>query len=105
MVPARGSHDELETVFVGPPSEVYVAQSVLHNLGFLTYIANENIKTIDPFVTGLNPVDARGSACDDSCLRQSRLPARYISNWITYQKSVAREAKSAREAATWLPIR
>lgn len=63
---------EFETVFVGPPSEAYVARSVLDDLGFLTHIANANIKMIDPFVTGLNPLDVRLQVPRSDAERASR---------------------------------
>ncbi len=41
------------SVFEGRPSEVYVVQATLEAQGFHTFAADETIKTIDPFITGV----------------------------------------------------
>ena len=64
------------------------------------------ILSAGPFVvTRIGVRDSIPDAAESILEFQSRLDARNIIRRITYQNSVAREAKSASEAATWLPIR
>ena len=45
------------TVFQGPMTDILILQPILEGEGIFTHVANQNIKTIDPFVTGINAFD------------------------------------------------
>lgn len=48
-----------KTIYTGPMARVLPLQAALEGNGFLTYIADQNMKTIDPFATGLNCLDVQ----------------------------------------------
>lgn len=50
---------EMETVLLGSWAEVLVLQAALEDQGIQTFIPNQNIKTIDPYITGMNALDVR----------------------------------------------
>jgi hypothetical protein len=52
-------YTDLETVFEGEISEADVLRSVLEAAGFSTCLANENIKVMDPFVTGAGALSVK----------------------------------------------
>ena len=50
---------ELETVFEGPVSEATLLRSALGARDIEAFIENENIKVVDPFITGANALEVR----------------------------------------------
>jgi hypothetical protein len=53
------------TVFHGPMAEVLVCQGLLESNGFRTHIVDENIKVIDPFITGANAFGVQLQVTED----------------------------------------
>jgi hypothetical protein len=47
------------TVFSGPMSEALVCQGLLDSNGLATHLLDQNIKVIDPFITGANAFDVQ----------------------------------------------
>jgi hypothetical protein len=54
------------TVFTGPPLEVELMQGRLEAEGFLAFQPDRLTKTVDPFITGPNPLEVRLQVPDDA---------------------------------------
>lgn len=51
------SYRELAPIFSGSPPQVMVVRALLESHGIESFVPDENIKIVDPFITGANPLE------------------------------------------------
>lgn len=55
----KPGYTDLETVFVGPYAQALTLQASLAAAGLQTFLPDQMMKAIDPFITGANPLGAK----------------------------------------------
>jgi hypothetical protein len=53
---ARIEYRSLTAVYAGTPTEVTVVRALLESHGIVSFVPDEIIKIVDPFITGANPL-------------------------------------------------
>ena len=88
---------DLVTVYVGPHARVAVLEGLLAAVGIPSFVPDRMLKTIDPFITGANPLDLR-----------LQVPTQFVARTLTLlatDETVTRdEAERDPEAARSLEV-